>query len=98
MLLLVSTIKLIAEIALMAFLGQALLALLAGQKRNQNFFYRLLQVLTSPFVRAARFITPRLVIDRHVPIAAFVMLLSIWVVATISKISICVQMGVAQCR
>ena len=98
MLLLASSIKLVAEIALLALLGQALLALLAGQKRDQNFFYRLLQVLTNPFIRAARFITPRVVIDRHVPIAAFVMLLSIWVVATISKISICVQMGVAQCR
>lgn len=98
MLLLASSIKLVAEIALLALLGQALLALLAGQKRDQNFFYRLLQVLTSPFIRAARFITPRVVIDRHVPIAAFVVLLSIWVVATISKISICVQMGVAQCR
>ena len=98
MLLLASSIKLVAEIALLALLGQALLALLAGQKRDQNFLYRLLQVLTSPFIRAARFITPRVVIDRHVPIAAFVVLLSIWVVATISKISICVQMGVAQCR
>jgi hypothetical protein len=98
MLLLASAVKLVAEIALMAFLGQALLALLAGEKRQQNFFYRLLQVLTNPFMRAARFITPRVVIDRHVPVAAFVMLLSVWVVATIAKISLCVQMGVAQCR
>ena len=98
MLLLASAVKLVAEIALMAFLGQALLALLAGEKRHQNFFYRLLQVLTNPFIRAARFITPRVVIDRHVPVAAFVMLFSVWVVATVSKISLCVQMGVAQCR
>ncbi len=98
MLLLASAVKLVAEIALMAFLGQALLALLAGDKRHHNFFYRLLQVLTNPFIRAARFITPKVVIDRHVPVAAFVMLLSVWLVATISKVSLCVQMGVAQCR
>jgi hypothetical protein len=98
MLLLVSAVKLIAEIALMALLGQGLLALLAGEKRNTNVFYRMLQVLTSPVVRTVRFITPKVVLDRHVPIAAFVMLLMVWFIATIAKVDICLQVGVEQCR
>ena len=44
-LLFVSLLKLITEIALMALLGQWLLGLLAGAKRDTNFFYRLLRTI-----------------------------------------------------
>lgn len=98
MLLLVSSIKLVAEIALLALAGQFLLGLLAGAKRETNFFYKLLQVLTGPFVKGMRVITPRIVIDRHIPLAAFVLLFTVWVVATIAKINLCLQIGVEQCR
>jgi hypothetical protein len=97
-LLLASSVKLIAEIALLALAGQWVLGLLAGSKREQNLFYRLLQVLTNPFVKAVRFITPRFVIDRHIPLAAFVLLASVWLVATIAKINLCLQIGVQACR
>lgn len=98
MLLLVSSIKLVAEIALMAFMGQFLLGLLAGAKRDSNLFYGMLDVLTRPFVRFARLITPRVVLDRHVPLAAFLLLAMIWLVATGLKINLCVQLGVQHCR
>lgn len=98
MLLLVSAIKLVAEIAMLAFAGQFLLGLLAGAKRETNFFYRLFEVLTKPFVSGVRAITPRVVIDRHIPVAAFVLLVSVWVIATITKINVCVQVGMEQCR
>ncbi len=98
MLLLISSIKLVAEIALMALAGQFLLGLLAGAKREKNFFYRLLQVLTNPFVKGMRLITPKAVIDRHIPLAAFVLLAMVWVGATLMKINLCIQVGVEQCR
>ena len=98
MLLIVSSIKLVAEIALMALAGQFLLGLLAGVKREKNFFYRLLQVLTTPFVKGMRLITPRAVIDRHIPLAAFVLLAMVWVMATLMKINVCLEVGVEQCR
>lgn len=98
MLLLVSAVKLIAEIALMALLGQGLLALLAGEKRNSNFFYRLLQVLTNPFVKGMRLISPKFVLDRHIPIAAFVLMAMVWFVATLTKVNLCLQVGVEHCR
>ncbi len=68
MLTLVSILKLIAEIALLALAGQWVLGLLAGAKRDQNMFYQLLQVVTRPFVSGARMVTPKVVIDRHVPL------------------------------
>lgn len=98
MLLLVSSIKLVAEIALLAFLGQWLLGLLAGAKREGNFFYRLFKVLTGPFVRAARWLTPRLVLDRHVPLVAFLLLGFAWLISTLLKIQLCIEVGVQTCR
>jgi hypothetical protein len=95
---LVSIIKLLAEIALLALAGQGVLAVLAGAKREQNLFYQLLQILTRPFVSTARFIAPRVVIDRHVPLVAFLLLSFIWIAATFTKINICLQIGVELCK
>lgn len=98
MLLIVSSVKLVAEIALMAFAGQWLLGLLAGPRRDANLFYRLLGVLTQPFVRGMRFITPRVVLDRHIPLAAFVVLAMVWIAVTLMKIQLCMQIGVQSCQ
>lgn len=98
MLLVATSVKLIAEFALLAMAGQWVLGLLAGRGRESNFFYRLLQILTSPVVKAVRLITPRFVLDRHIPLAAFLALLSVWLVSTIAKINLCLQMGVQACR
>lgn len=98
MLAVASTIKLIAEIALMALLGQWLLGLLAGAKKDQNLFYQILQIIGRPFVSVARLLTPKLVLDRHVPLVAFLLLLFIWLGATIYKIQTCLQIGVELCK
>lgn len=98
MLLFVSAVKLIAEIALLAFVGQWLLGLLAGAKRDTNFFYRVLQQMTQPFVRGARWIAPRIVIDRHLPLVAFLVLGFAWLFATLTKISLCLEGGANLCR
>lgn len=98
MLAVASAIKLIAEIALLALLGQWLLGLLAGAKKEQNLFYQILQIMTRPFVSAARLLTPKLVLDRHVPLVAFMLLLFVWLGATLYKIQTCVQIGVELCK
>ena len=97
MLLFASTVKLIAEIALMALLGQWVLGLLAGAKRESNFFYQLLAILTKPFIQGVRMITPKVVLDRHVPLATFFLLAMAWIVATLTRINICVEVGVQSC-
>lgn len=98
MLLLISSVKLIAEIALLSLLGQWILGLLAGQKREQNLFYQVLQVLTRPFVRATRFITPRFVLERHLPLVAFLLLGFVWIAVTVAKINHCLTIGVHLCQ
>jgi hypothetical protein len=94
----VSVVKLLAEIALLFLVGQGVLAVLAGAKRQENLFYQVMQIVTRPVLRTARFIAPKVIIDRHVPLVAAFLLAFIWVIATISKISICVEIGVQQCK
>jgi hypothetical protein len=98
MLLLVSAVKLVLEVALMVLLGQFVLGLLAGAGRDRNIFYRLLQTAGQPFVRATRFIAPRVVLDRHVPVAAFFLLAGLWLFIAIVKVQVCVQVGMEACR
>ena len=98
MLLVLSAVKLVAEIALMALLGQWLLGLLAGAKRDTNLVYRLFKVLTDPFVRGARWITPRVVLDRHLPLVAFLLLVFVWLAVTVYRIQWCLGVGLEHCR
>ncbi|MDP3757557.1 hypothetical protein [Polaromonas sp.] len=93
-----STLKLIAEIALLALFGQWVLGLLAGAKKEGNLFYQILQIVGKPFVVAARFITPKQIIDRHVPLVAFLLLLFVWIGSTLMKIRICLEIGVELCK
>lgn len=98
MLLAINIVKLIAEIAGMALLGQWIVGLLAGAKREQNIFYQLLAVIGKPFVLAARWVTPKMVLERHLPLVAFLVLLMVWVFVVILKIQHCVSIGVHLCQ
>ncbi|WP_439587040.1 hypothetical protein [Hydrogenophaga sp.] len=99
MLLLISAIKLIAEIALLALAGQWLLGLLAGQKRDKNIFYQILQQVGRPFVQVARKMTPRkVVLERHLPLVAFLLLAFLWVGVTLLKVNHCLKIGVQLCQ
>ena len=93
-----STLKLIAEIALLALFGQWVLGMLAGAKKDSNLFYQILQIVGKPFVVATRFITPKQIIDRHVPLVAFLLLLFVWVGSTLMEIRICLEIGVELCK
>lgn len=77
-LLLVVIVKALAELAGMFLLGRGLLWLLAGRRRMDNIFYQVLSIVTDPVIRAARFIAPRMVMDSHIPVVAFVLVAWIW--------------------
>ena len=98
MLLLVEILKLLAEIALLCLAGQWVLGLLAGRRRDENLFYQLFQVLTKPLIRGARLVSPRVVLDQHLPLVAFLLMTFLWIVATLTKIDICVRIGVHLCK
>ena len=98
MLTLILALKAVTEIALLALLGQGLLGALSGQKRSHNPFYRVLQAVGQPFVSLARRVSPRWVLDRHVPLVAFLVLAFVWVLVTGLRIQQCIQIGVENCK
>ena len=98
MFLFLSAVKLVCEIALMALLGRGLLAALAGEKRDTNFFYQLLSILTRPFIAAARWIAPRQVADHQVGFVAFFLLAVVWVIVTFEKVSFCMNNKMVGCQ
>lgn len=98
MLLLVTTVKLIAEIALTALAGQWLLGLLAGAGRDRNLVYQVLRVLGQPALGIARCVTPARLAQHHLPLVAFLLLCVVWLAATLSKIRMCVAIGIALCQ
>ena len=81
-------LKALAEVALFAFLGQAILYLFAGAKRDQNFVYGTFKMLTSPVTKVTRFIAPRFIFDQHIGYLAFFLLLVLWAGLTIAKITL----------
>lgn len=70
--------KALAELAGMFLLGRGLLYVLAGRKREANIFYQVISIVTNPVLRAARWVTPRMVIDKHIPLVALLLLAWIW--------------------
>jgi hypothetical protein len=98
MLLVATTFKLLAEIALFAMAGQWILGLLAGERKSVNPFYRVLQGVGHPWRRAARCLLPRAVPNRHLPLVTVLLVASVWLLATVGKVSICLKIGVALCR
>lgn len=78
-LLVVVIVKALAELAGMFLLGRGLLYLLAGAKRDANIFYQVLKVVTDPVIRGVRAITPRVIVDQHMPYVAFLLVVWIWI-------------------
>lgn len=90
--------QLVLYIALLTLVGQGLLYVLAGAKRDSNIFYQLLQIVSKPFTMLVRKITPAQVSDRHVPVVTFFLLLIAYAVVTFEKIALCVEAGMEGCR
>ncbi len=91
-------VQLVLAIPLLALIGQLLVWFLAravGQAPEKNFFYRILQVIPSPFVKLVRWFTPRLVRDVHIPFAVFGLLCALWLWTTAEIGNTCVRHGLS---
>ena len=92
---LIVTLKALTEVAGVAFLGQGVLWVIAGSKRDQNVVYNLFRTITSPITMVTRAITPRVVIDQHIGLVAFFLLMVLWVVLTAFKIKLVLDQAAA---
>ena len=98
MLTFLTLLQLLLYVPLLALLGQGVLFVLAGAKRDSNFFYQLLKLISKPFTTIVRKVTPRQVADHQVPIVTFFLLLVVYAIVTFERVDLCVQVGVEQCR
>ncbi len=78
-LLIIGLFRALVEVAGLFLLGQGLLALLAGRRRHDNTMYRLFLIVTGPVVKVTRMLTPRQIIDKHLPFIAFAVLFWLWI-------------------
>lgn len=92
---LLSIARALVEVAGLALLGQGLLALLAGKYRDQNVFYKLFQIVTGPVVRFVRWVTPRQILDAHIPFVTFFILAWLWIGLAMVKRAVCAAQGLA---
>lgn len=73
-------IQLVLGILMYTMIGQGLLALLLGEGRDKNAVYLFITKLTRPAWKVTRFITPRFIVDRHIALLTFLLLIVLRVV------------------
>jgi len=88
-LLILSILRALTEVAMLSLLGQGLVAFLSGARRATNPIYQLFNVVTAPVVKAVRFITPKVIIDRHLPFVTFFLLFWLWILLAYVKRIVC---------
>jgi hypothetical protein len=93
MLLAAIILKGLVEVALVVFIGQGILFVLAGATRHQNLIYRTFATVTQPIMKAARRVSPRFIVDQHIGFVAFFLLVVLWVVAVALKVHFFVAAG-----
>ena len=98
MLLAVVIAKSLIELSLMFIVGRFLLGLLAGPNRDNNVFWQLLDVASKPALWITRKISPRLILDQHIPLATSSWLIIAWVLVVQMKIDMCLEVGIATCQ
>ncbi len=94
-LILVQLARVLVEVAGFALLGRGVLALLAGEQRHGNLFYKILETVTRPAVMAVRWLAPRSIIDAHVPMLTFFLLFWLWIALAVAKRYLCGLHGLA---
>ena len=72
-------VKALIEVAGFAYLGQGLVALFSGARRDENVVYQIFRIITAPVSRTVRFLMPAFIPDRHIPFVAFGLLLWAWI-------------------
>jgi len=92
-LLILSILRALTEVAMLSLLGQGLVAFLAGARRSTNPVYQLFNVITGPVVKAVRYITPKVIIDRHLPFVTFFLLFWLWILLAYVKRIVCEMSG-----
>jgi uncharacterized protein YggT (Ycf19 family) len=89
----ISVLRTLVEVAMFCLLGQGVVGLLSGAARASNPIYQVFSIVSRPPVQVIRFLMPRLVVDKHVPLVTFFVLFWLWIVLAYAKRSLCQMSG-----
>ncbi|QKT04644.1 hypothetical protein HUS23_12915 [Ectothiorhodospiraceae bacterium 2226] len=70
-------LQLILGAMMWTLIGQGLLALLLRERRHENSIYKVMGWVTWPARALARALTPRVVVDEHIPLLAFLLIIMV---------------------
>jgi hypothetical protein len=95
-------VQLVIAIPLLALAGQGatqVLVRMMGQPAEKNFAYRLFEIVASPIVKPCRWIAPKFITDRQLPLVAFSLLLVgyAWTMFAIANACVAAGLPVGQC-
>lgn len=93
----VSILRALVEVALLALLGLGAVGLLSGARRATNPVYVLFLVVSKPVIRFTRWFTPKVILDQHVPFVAFFLMFWLWILLAWVKRELCVINGLTGC-
>jgi hypothetical protein len=82
-------LKALVEVAALSLLAQGALRILAGRNFQQNFAYRLFQVIVSPAISLARWVSPRFIAQQYLGLIAFLLLFWMWLALIYAKAHVC---------
>jgi hypothetical protein len=68
-------LKTVLFVAVCSLLGQAIVGIFNWGGRRDNFIYQLFGIIASPFTKLVRLVTPRVVVDQHIPFATLLVLM-----------------------
>lgn len=86
----ITVLRTLVEVAGWALIGQGVLAVIAGKNRQNNLVYQVFDIVTRPVIRLVRALTPRVILDAHVPFIAFFLLFWLWLGLAYLKHHLCV--------
>jgi hypothetical protein len=84
-------VKNVLFVALFALLGQWVVGIFNWGKRQQNLIWQLFALIAKPFTGLVRLVTPRQVLDQHIPLATFLLLLFVLLFVTTSHREVCLK-------
>ena len=90
---LLGILRALAEIAGLFLLAQGALYILVGGKRDRNFVYQLFRIITRPAISVTRLIVPKAIVDRYIPIVAFMLLFCVWILLAYVRLIVCKSAG-----
>jgi hypothetical protein len=79
----------LVSVAAMALIGQLLVGAFNWPRRHENLVYRLFEIIARPVVKAVRWVTPKVVLDKHIPVGAFMLLLFAYFILGLEHRDVC---------